>query len=190
MGAVDTRSNKENKETASSLVDLLLYKFTALIEDIKAMKILFTRQIKLVGLMVLLLFGGGCAVASEPSMATKADAAVVSQTKVQANAQSAPFIGDAHDASGAAKVVEVEGQRYLEFDADFRSDDGPDLFVLLHREAVPTSYSADNYVNLGRIQALDGAQRYAIPADVDIASIQSAVIWCQQFNVTFSYATF
>lgn len=112
------------------------------------------------------------------------------QSKAQANAQSALFVGGAHDASGSAKIVEVESQRYLEFDADFHSDNGPDLFVLLHREAVPTSYDAANYVNLGRIQAIDGAQRYAIPADVDIASIKSAVIWCQQYNVTFSYATF
>lgn len=113
-----------------------------------------------------------------------------SQAQAQANTQSASFVGDAHDASGSAKIVEAKGQRYLEFDAGFHSDSGPDLFVLLHREAVPTSYSAANYVNLGRIQTLDGAQRYAIPADVDIASIKSAVIWCQQFNVTFSYATF
>ena len=125
---------------------------------------------------------------SEPL--AKANVPDESQAKAQANTQSALFVRDAHDASGSAKIVEADGQRYLEFDANFRSDSGPDLFVLLHREAVPTSYDAANYVNLGRLQAIDGAQRYAIPADVDIASIKSAVIWCQQFNVTFSYATF
>ena len=181
-------ATKQAKRHPSSLVDFLVHKLTALIGDIKAMRILFTQQSRLAGLMVLLLFGGGCAMALEPSIAKKADAAV-SQPKAQASAQGASFVGDAHEVSGAAKIVEADGQRYLEFDANFHSDSGPDLFVLLHREAVPTSYSAANYVNLGRIQALDGAQRYVIPAEVDVASIKSAVIWCQQFNVTFSYAT-
>ncbi len=92
--------------------------------------------------------------------------------------------------AGVAKIVEEDGQRYLEFDSAFRTDSGPDLFVLLHKQATPTSYSTDNYVNLGRVQELDGAQRYAIPADVDIDALKSAVIWCQQFNVTFGFATF
>ena len=98
--------------------------------------------------------------------------------------------GDGHDVSGAAKIVEENGQRYLELDSAFRTDSGPDLFVLLHEQATPTSYSPDSYVNLGRVQALDGAQRYAIPADVDLDAIKSAVIWCQQFDVTFGFATF
>lgn len=107
-----------------------------------------------------------------------------------AQAQGATFVGsDGHDTQGGAHIVEENGQRYLEFDEAFSSDSGPDLFVLLHREAAPTSYDPANYVNLGRIQSLNGTQRYAIPADVDISEFQSAVIWCQQFNVTFGYAT-
>lgn len=98
--------------------------------------------------------------------------------------------GDDHPTSGNARIVEAaDGQRYLEFDASFSSDAGPDLVVLLHKEAVPQSYDSSNYVNLGQIQRTVGAQRYAIPADVDLASIQSVVIWCREFNVTFGYAT-
>ncbi|MBE9061587.1 DM13 domain-containing protein [cf. Phormidesmis sp. LEGE 11477] len=101
----------------------------------------------------------------------------------------APFIGTDHPTSGAAKVVEVDGTSYLKFDSAFSSDNGPDLFVLLHTEAVPESYSAENYVNLGRLQSVEGAQRYAIPEGVDASAFKSAVIWCRQFNVTFGYAT-
>lgn len=100
------------------------------------------------------------------------------------------FVADDHPTSGGARIVEgVDGQHYLELDASFRSDAGPDLVVLLHNEAVPQSYNSSNYVNLGQIQRTVGAQRYAIPAGVDLASIQSAVIWCREFNVTFGYAT-
>ncbi|MEM9087613.1 MAG: DM13 domain-containing protein [Cyanobacteria bacterium P01_F01_bin.53] len=102
----------------------------------------------------------------------------------------APFVGTAaHPTDGSAQIVEVDGQYYLELDEAFRSDDGPDLFVVLHTQAVPESYSPDDFVNLGRLQSIEGAQRYAIPAGVDIAALKSAVIWCQQFNVTFGYAT-
>lgn len=107
----------------------------------------------------------------------------------QSTASGAPFVSVSHPTSGSARIVEVEGQRYLEFDAAFRSDDGPDLFVLLHREAVPESYGEQDYVNLGRLQQVAGSQRYAIPADLDLETIRSAVIWCQDFNVTFGYAT-
>ncbi|MGC1309023.1 MAG: DM13 domain-containing protein [Phormidesmis sp.] len=109
------------------------------------------------------------------------------QTTV-AQVAGSPFIGVGHSTSGAARIVEVGGQRYLEFDSAFRSEGGPDLFVLLHREAVPKSYSPQDYVNLGRLQALEGTQRYAIPAGIDTSVLMSAVIWCQQFDVTFGYA--
>ena len=99
------------------------------------------------------------------------------------------FVGDSHPTSGNARIVEENGQRYLELDESFKSDAGPDLFVLLHEEAVPESYSDSNYVNLGRVQRTVGAQRYAIPADVDLEAFQSAVIWCREFGVTFGYAT-
>lgn len=111
-----------------------------------------------------------------------------SATATKQLAQGTPFISTAHTTTGSAQIVEANGQRYLEFDSAFRSDSGPDLFVLLHRDAQPDDYSPENYVNLGRIQELEGAQRYAIPAGVDITQFQSAVIWCQDFNVTFGYA--
>jgi Electron transfer DM13 len=112
-----------------------------------------------------------------------------STQSAQSTVSGAPFVSVSHPTSGSAKIVDVEGQRYLELDAAFRSDEGPDLFVLLHREAVPESYGEQDYVNLGRLQQVAGTQRYAIPADLDIQTIQSAVIWCQDFSVTFGYAT-
>ncbi len=104
-------------------------------------------------------------------------------------ATGAPFVSVAHSTSGAAQIVEVDGQSYLEFDSAFSSNSGPDLFVLLHTDAAPESYSPDNYVSLGQLQQVAGAQRYAIPENVDISAFKSAVIWCRQFDVTFGYAT-
>lgn len=107
-----------------------------------------------------------------------------------AQATGAPFVGVAHPTAGTAQIVEAaDGQRYLEFDAAFRTAAGPDLLVLLHSDAEPETYSPDDYVSLGQVQRVAGRQRYAIPEDVDIQAFQSAVIWCRQFDVTFGYAT-
>lgn len=92
--------------------------------------------------------------------------------------------------SGTVTIIEEDGKRYLEFDDTFSSDNGPDLFVLLHKEANPRTYSPDQYVNLGTLQSLQGQQRYEIPEDVSVEDFKSAVVWCRQFNVTFGVATF
>ena len=44
------------------------------------------------------------------------------------------------------------------------------------------------FVDLGRLRAFKGSQRYAIPAGVDLAKYQSVIIWCEQFSVLISPA--
>lgn len=156
------------------------------------MKVSLFQQIKLTGLtLAIAAFSYQPSTQASFSPTFQSTNAAITLAQAPNALKRATFVGDnRHETSGNAKIVEENGQRYLEFDSAFRSDSGPDLFVLLHKEAVPNSYSPENYVNLGRIQALDGVQRYAIPADVDIADLKSAVIWCQQFDVTFGYATF
>ncbi|MBW4513754.1 MAG: DM13 domain-containing protein [Timaviella obliquedivisa GSE-PSE-MK23-08B] len=105
-------------------------------------------------------------------------------------AQSGQFVASEHPTEGTARIVTENGKRYLVFDQAFKSDEGPDLFVLLHRDQMPQTYDAQNYISLGRLQSVKGEQRYAIPDDVDLANFQSAVIWCRQFNATFGYAPF
>ena len=44
------------------------------------------------------------------------------------------------------------------------------------------------FVDLGRLRAFKGSQKYPIPAGVDLAKFPSVVIWCQQFSVLISPA--
>ena len=99
------------------------------------------------------------------------------------------FVEVAHDTIGTAKILVEDGVSYVKFDDAFKTDDGPDLFVLLHRDAVPETYKPDDYLNLGELQAIRGTQRYEIPDGTDIAEYASVVIWCREFDVTFGYAT-
>lgn len=163
--------------------------------------------IKRVGLAVAIPLGGFAIAALSYQPAMQADGLPVGQPSptvpsmispptvggpdtLLSQAAGAPFISVAHPTAGTAQIVEAaDGQRYLEFDAAFRTDAGPDLLVLLHSDAEPETYGPENYVSLGQVQRVAGRQRYAIPADVDLQAFQSAVIWCREFDVTFGYAT-
>jgi hypothetical protein len=44
------------------------------------------------------------------------------------------------------------------------------------------------FVDLGRLRAFKGSQRYPIPDGVDIRKYASVVIWCERFGVLISPA--
>ncbi len=108
--------------------------------------------------------------------------------KMDKTIASGSFVASEHPTAGMAKVVMMNGKKYLKFDSAFKSDKGPDLYVILHRQSTPKDYKKENYVNLGRLKKVEGSQMYAIPADTDVATFKTAVIWCKQFNATFGYA--
>jgi hypothetical protein len=74
---------------------------------------------------------------------------------------------------------------------DFEVGPGPKFHVYLVPKATIRS-SADlkneMFVDLGRLRAFKGSQRYAIPPGVDLAKYQSVIIWCEQFSVLISPA--
>ena len=74
---------------------------------------------------------------------------------------------------------------------DFEVGPGPDFHVYL----VPAANIRDAgqvtgtmFVDLGRLRAFKGSQKYPIPAGVDLSKFPSVVIWCQQFSVLISPA--
>jgi hypothetical protein len=99
------------------------------------------------------------------------------------------FVSAQSATEGTFQIVTENGQQYLELDESFITADAPDLFVLLHKSAVPDSYAPDEFINLGELQQLSGTQRYAIPDGVDVSDYESAVIWCREFDVTMGYAS-
>ncbi len=127
---------------------------------------------------------------SEPTMPTTMAKPVAMNRSMAMDKvlMSGNFVAAEHPTAGGASVVMQGGKQYLMLDQQFKSDSGPDLYVLLHREAMPKTYAAADYVNLGKLKQVQGSQMYEIPAGMDAAAYQSAVIWCQKFNATFGYA--
>jgi hypothetical protein len=90
---------------------------------------------------------------------------------------------------GSGKVGVYEKTVFLE--PDFEVGPGPKYHVYL----VPKANVRQNsdvpgtmFVDLGRLRAFKGSQRYEIPAGVDLRKYQSVVIWCEAFSVLISPA--
>lgn len=101
------------------------------------------------------------------------------------------FVSQEHHTAGTARILELPGgERVLRVE-DFTTSDGPDVHVWLSDAAAGgewDSYDDGRYVPLGELKATDGNHNYPIPADADLAGLNSVVIWCDRFNVAFGSA--
>jgi hypothetical protein len=90
---------------------------------------------------------------------------------------------------GKGKVSLYERTVFLE--SDFEVGPGPKFHVYLVPKANIRSNSdvtGTMFVDLGRLRAFQGSQRYSIPAGIDLKNYPSVVIWCEQFSVLISPA--
>jgi hypothetical protein len=82
-------------------------------------------------------------------------------------------------------------QRAVFLEPDFEVGPGPAFHVYLVPKASIRS-TADmkdvSFVDLGRLRAFEGSQRYAIRDSVDLKAYPSVIIWCQRFGVLISPA--
>lgn len=102
-------------------------------------------------------------------------------------------ISPRYTGSGTATIAETaDGQTVLQL-SDFSVTPGPDLEVWLVAANAPNTNNAvlaSTYVSLGPLQSPTGTQTYGIPGSVDISDYGSVVIWCEDFSVLFTMASF
>lgn len=132
-----------------------------------------------------------------PSPTTTATTTAMEMAQNQQVLSAGNLVNGEHPTSGQVQIVQQGKERILELGADFKTSDmGPDLVVILHRSpdvigsTVPPAYpiKEGDYVLLAPLKSFSGAQRYPIPAEVDLANYPSAAIWCRKFNATFGAA--
>jgi len=122
--------------------------------------------------------------------------AVVSESLTEAQVVAEGQFRDAdraHSGSGIAKLVALPGGGFEVQFTEFRVTNGPDLEVWLssHPDPAESSDVLDNeYLSLGMLKGNVGDQSYPIPQGTELADFQSIVIWCEQFGVLFSPASF
>ena len=97
----------------------------------------------------------------------------------------------AHKGEGTATIYTLpDGSSVLRLES-FKVSNGPDLRVILTSHADPKGRSdvqQEGYIELGKLKGNVGNQNYEIPADADLASFSSVVIYCKPFHVLFSVA--
>jgi hypothetical protein len=92
-----------------------------------------------------------------------------------------------HYGKGRVSVYE----RTLFLEEDFEVGPGPKFHVyLVPLEEIRDSSDVKDtmFVDLGRLRAFKGSQKFSIPPGVDLARYPSVVIWCAQFDVLISPA--
>ena len=101
------------------------------------------------------------------------------------------FQGVAHEAEGVAAVYATgEGALVLRF-SDFDVSNGPDLYVyLVAAEDAPDDATVErsSFISVARLKGNVGDQNYELPAEVDVSTYRTVVIWCRRFGVNFAAA--
>ena len=90
---------------------------------------------------------------------------------------------------GRGKVSVYERTVFLE--PDFEVGPGPAFHVYLVPNAKVRNAAGVKdamFIDLGRLRAFKGSQRYPIPSGVDLKNYPSVVIWCERFGVLISPA--
>lgn len=90
---------------------------------------------------------------------------------------------------GEGRVTVYERTLFLE--DDFEVGPGPKFHVYLVPKArIRSSADMDGimFIDLGRLRAFKGSQKFPIPEGVELTKYPSVVIWCEQFAVLVSPA--
>ena len=96
-----------------------------------------------------------------------------------------------HKGSGVATIFQSPNGSYLLRLENLDVTNGPDLHVILTPHTDPNrqgDVKTPGWVDLGKLKGNRGNQNYPIPAEVDVASQYSVVIYCKPFHVIFSVA--
>ncbi|SDG93738.1 Electron transfer DM13 [Lentzea fradiae] len=95
-----------------------------------------------------------------------------------------------HTTTGKASLVRLPGGAHSVQFAALNTSDGPDLYVYLspHPSGSSEKTFGQGFTSLGKLKGNRGDQVYEIPAEVDVSTIRSVVIWCKRFSAGFAVA--
>lgn len=100
------------------------------------------------------------------------------------------FESYAHETTGQAQIVSVDGKAYLRL-SNFKTSNGPDVHVYLVKgsDGDQQSVNSNGFLDLGTIKGNEGDQNYALPSHFSLAEYGAVAIWCKRFGVDFGGAT-
>lgn len=101
------------------------------------------------------------------------------------SSRSGTFQGlNGYTVQGTAVLERTGGEAKVIFNEDFRSQNGPGLYVYIS----PNATNVSGGVSLGMLKSTSGMQSYDIPDNVDLDNINHVLVYCQPFRVPFGTA--
>jgi hypothetical protein len=91
-----------------------------------------------------------------------------------------------HNGTGSVYLVRTGDSTVLRFEG-VAITNAPDVHVYLSR-ATGGQWTEATSIYLGPLKATNGSFNYVVPADANLASIRSVVVWCRQFSVLVTWA--
>jgi hypothetical protein len=99
-----------------------------------------------------------------------------------------------YSGAGTAVVLSDGAQRFVRFEDDFSTTNGPDLFVFLGTGSGRYDDPVE-YIELGVLRGNIGSQNYEVPAvhpgtgePIDLSVFDHVAVWCRRFDATFAIA--
>lgn len=84
---------------------------------------------------------------------------------------------------GSAAIFENSDKTFELKLENFNTNNGPDLYVYLSKEAMPI-----NFISLGKLKSTNGNQVYSISGMPEFNEYKFVTIHCQEYNHLFGYA--
>lgn len=103
----------------------------------------------------------------------------------QAYAEGGAWAKQEFKIKGEWHIVEEDGQKYLQLSDDFKTRNAPDLKLFLSPKpasSVNGGNATEGSVLVSQLSSNKGAQRYLIPANVNLSDFQSVVLHCEQYS--------
>jgi len=94
--------------------------------------------------------------------------------------------------SGDLRLIpERNGRLFIDFGRRFRTQEEPDLFVILSvsEDLKNAPVANETYFMVSPLLRLQGEQRYILPGDFNLDTYQSIAIWDRKNNLIYGAAT-
>lgn len=99
-------------------------------------------------------------------------------------ARSGTFTGlSNHVTTGTASIVKEDSGYFIVLGDDFTFDGAPDPKVALGKDG---KYDPSTLIEL--LRSNSGAQKYAVPASIDVSEFNEVYIWCEKYSVGLGVA--
>ncbi len=89
-----------------------------------------------------------------------------------------------HTGSGTVKIIKTGDKTFVRFEEDFKTTNGPDLYVGFGKNSV---YSKGS--EIARLKGTMGGQNYELEGEFDFNAYNEVWVWCKLFGVPFVKAS-